>query len=180
MRKSGIQIIIEFIANIFKLIFKKIIKPLFGNEIKQVRKLPYKKKDYLFTYSEKTFFNVLSPIVEKHHLQIFGKVRMEDLLYLPRMERSKRMHFRGKVKSRHIDFVLCDKKNYTPVLAIELNGSSHDSKKQKEIDRFKMKALQDAGLPFLSVKYSKYYNQESLENEILNAIKPKINKEEQE
>lgn len=48
-------------------------------------KWPYRKKDYLLTESEKKCFNILYPIVvnEMGHY-LFTKVRLEDLLWLPR------------------------------------------------------------------------------------------------
>jgi hypothetical protein len=46
-------------------------------------RLPFLKKDYLLSAAERTFFEVLCQVAGSG-FHIFAKVRMEDLLYLPR------------------------------------------------------------------------------------------------
>jgi hypothetical protein len=87
------------------------------------------------------------------------------------MDKSLRMHYRGKIRSRHIDFVLCDKKNnYKPVLGIQLNDSSHKFKKVKEVDDFKNKVFKDSDLPLISFWVQKNYNNERIKELILESI----------
>ena len=74
--------------------------------------------------------------------------------------------YRSRIKSRHIDFVLCDQKSLQVLLCIELDDSSHQRRKQKEIDDFKDQAMNDAGLTLTRVpvqaSYSEAYLRELL------------------
>jgi hypothetical protein len=159
-------VIIVGLIKFFQLLFSSSSKK--GNK---VNKLPYKKKDYFFSIAEKNFFNLLKPISQELNYEIFSKVRLEDLFWLPKMDKSLRMHYRGKIRSRHIDFVLCDKKNnYKPVLGIQLNDSSHKFKKVKEVDDFKNKVFKDSDLPLISFWVQKNYNNERIKELILESI----------
>jgi len=58
--------------------------------------------------------------------------------------------YQNKIARRHIDFVLVDKYDYyRPVLAIELNWSSHDNDDSKERDNYKLGVMKEVGIPLL-------------------------------
>jgi hypothetical protein len=57
---------------------------------------------------------------------------------------------RNKILPKHVDFVVCDK-YFKPVLAIELNGSSHRRADRIESDGLKQRVFNDAGLPLIAV-----------------------------
>jgi len=135
-----------------------------------VEKLPFTKRSYFFTNSERTFYTLLLSIAAKHSFCVFAKVRLEDLLKLPAMDVASKMHYRGKVRSRHVDFVLCDLRFFQPSLVIELDGWGHSSPRNKEIDEFKNRVLTDAGLPILRVKAAANYNPHDLESRILDKL----------
>lgn len=129
------------------------------------QKLPYRKKDYFFTVAERNFYQVLSQIAERHNELLFAKVRLEDLLWLPKYAEN-RFGLRNRIKSRHIDFVLCDKQNIRPLLAIELDDSSHQTGERIERDSNIDRILHDAGLPILHVRVQPTYEMSILENQI--------------
>ena len=135
-----------------------------------VEKLPFTKRSYFFTNSERMFYTLLLSIAAKHSLCVFAKVRLEDLLKLPAMDVASKMHYRGKVRSRHVDFVLCDIRFFQPSLVIELDGWGHSSPRNKEIDEFKNRVLTDAGLPILRVRAAVNYNLHDLESRILDKL----------
>lgn len=145
-----IEKIIKFISELF-----------FG--IEETESTPYLKKDYLLTIAEKEFYFVLKKIADETNTLIFAKVRLEDLLRLPRgIYGRRKMQLRGWTRSRHIDFVLCDSQSIRPLVAIELDDSSHEREDRIEIDKRKDKILEDAGLPLLRVKVRSYYDPEEL------------------
>jgi hypothetical protein len=96
-------------------------------------------------------------------------VRLEDLLWLPKYTRN-RYGLRNRIKSRHVDFLLCDKENVKPIIVIELDDSFHSREDRVERDNFVDRALQGARLPILHVKVRDFYNKIDLENSIANAI----------
>lgn len=132
-------------------------------------KLPYRKKDYLLTVAERNFYQVLSQVIEKNNGLLFAKVRLEDLLWLPRGTEN-RWGLRNRIKSRHIDFVICDNQSVMPLLAIELDDSSHQRQDRIERDQNIDRILHDAGLPILHIRVQHSYDSIWLEKEIKDKI----------
>lgn len=134
---------------------------------------PYRKKDFLLTKAERSFYEVLSLAVKNLNVQLFVKVRLADLLYLPKGTDNRQKHI-NKITSKHVDFVICGLHNLDPVIAIELDDSSHQQANRVARDEFLEKALRDAGLPLLRVPAKESYNVQELAskiNSILLAIK---------
>ena len=126
--------------------------------------LPYQRKDYLLTKAERSFFGVLQNAVGNRYL-IFAKVRLADLVFLPRGTDKWQSHF-NRIQSKHIDFVLCDHDVVRPLVAIELDDSSHNRTARQDRDAFVDSALAAAGLPILHVPARASYNVQELANAI--------------
>src|SRR5688500_3263755 len=72
--------------------------------------LPYRRKDYLLTKAERSFYEVLRlSLANDPDLIIFAKVRLLDLLWLPKGTAKAQSH-RNKVQSKHVDFVICERR----------------------------------------------------------------------
>lgn len=84
----------------------------------------------LMTELELAFFQQLKRITDNYNLYIFPKVKISDLIY------TKYKSQLGKINSKHIDFVICDKQSH-PILFIELDDSTHNTKDAQERDRKK-------------------------------------------
>lgn len=125
---------------------------------------PYKKKDYLFTKAEQSFYEVLKFATSELSISIFAKVRLADLVYLPK-NTDKRLTYWNKIQSKHIDFVICDSK-LKPVLAIELNDSSHKEIPRIDRDNFVEKVLSNAKLSFIKIPAQYTYNAKDLKETI--------------
>ena len=148
----------------------KLLRLLFGGSSKSESNFPFKKKDYLLSMAEKNFYWVLSQVANKNNVLLFTKVRLEDLLWIPKGTEN-RFGERSRIKSKHIDFVLCDKENIKPLVAIELDDSSHSRPDRIDRDNFLDKALGVAGLPILHQKVQYSYDPQELENNILAKLK---------
>jgi hypothetical protein len=96
--------------------------------------LPYRCKDYLLSRAERSFFGVLQQAVGRDFL-IFAKVRVADLVWMPKGTQSRQAHF-NRIQSKHIDFLLCSCDVIKPVLAIELDDSSHATEARQSRDAF--------------------------------------------
>ena len=132
----------------------------------KTKKLPYRKRKYFFTDAERTFFNVLQRVAAKNKYVVFSKVRLEDL-FLPLFQNNKGfLYYRGKVRSRHVDFVICDAQLYNTILIIELDDSTHKRPDRMERDKFIDLALEDAGLPILHIPNASYYGPKTLQSQI--------------
>lgn len=128
----------------------------------------YQKKRYFFTYQERRFFETLENVVGER-FQIFAKVRMADIMWIANEPYNKRT-YNNHLRCRHLDFLLCDPNKKQPLLAIELDDSSHENYYRKESDEFKTTACKSAGLHLIRFEVSQRYS----EQEILNAIQNKL------
>jgi hypothetical protein len=115
---------------------------------------PYFRRKCLLTKQEKSFYDILKQLIDEHLL--FAKVRLADLVEADKRHRLWQANFR-RVCSKHIDFVICDT-SLSPVLAVELDDSSHQRpdrmKRDSDVDRI----LEFARLPLLRVFVRKTYD----------------------
>lgn len=122
-----------------------------GETVSTASKLPtkpYVVRRSLVSPGELTAYRLLADGLTE--FLVMSKVRMEDVLAAPRgLTNSERSSMRGRIKSRHFDFVVCDASELQPVAVVELDDSSHRSAKAQEADRFKDRACADAGLVLL-------------------------------
>jgi very-short-patch-repair endonuclease len=134
------------------------------------RMIFYRRKDYFLSRAEKAFFHVLQPLAAEHECIVFAKVRLEDIVWVAPYVRN-RFVLRNRIKSRHVDFVLCRVKDVQPILAIELDDSSHESFRANVSDVVKNEILMQAGMPLLRVRASHQYDAEALSREIEEKVK---------
>ena len=133
-------------------------------------RLPYRKKDYLLSVAERSFYETLMVAVAGRWV-VFAKVRLLDLLWLPKgLGSSTRQSLRNRVQSKHADFVLCDPKTLGPVLVIELDDSSHDRRDRRERDVLVDRVLASAGLAILRVRAARGYARREVAASIERAI----------
>lgn len=104
-------------------------------------------KEQVMNTSERALFINLVQTLGQTHL-VFSKIRVEDFVEVRNSQLSKSEHWgkRGKIKSRHVDFLVCDKNTSRPVLAIELDGSSHNNYQRQVRDNFLDSVYREAGL----------------------------------
>lgn len=130
--------------------------------------LPYKRKDFLLTAAERSLFGVLHEAFGTKYF-IFSKVRLADLVWLPKGTESRQSHF-NRVQSKHVDFVICDRATVRPLVAIELDDSSHSRADRVERDAFVNEALAAAGLPFVRIRAAASYNVRELAQQVQAAV----------
>ena len=107
------------------------------------RRLPYRRRDHLLTAAELSFYGVLSRVVEGR-FQVAWKVRMADVLWVPGGTADRQRHL-NRILAKHLDFVLCHPGSSAPVLAIELDDSSHGERHWYNAER--RSQLPPAGRP---------------------------------
>jgi hypothetical protein len=121
---------------------------------------PFLRKKYFFSAAERSFYEVLQRVVgEQVHL--FAKVRLADVVYVARGTESWQTHF-NRIQSKHIDFLLCDRQQIAPLLAIELDDSSHDAEARQSRDQVVDAVCEAAGLPIIRIAAQRAYMPESL------------------
>ena len=105
---------------------------------------------YLLTRNEWHEYKKLKEYAAAKNLQICPKVRVLDLIE-PRKGRKDYMTLINKVKSKHVDFVICDQDLRIKAI-LELDDNSHDTKSRKERDKFLDTILQSAGYTVLHTR----------------------------
>lgn len=108
---------------------------------------PYVKRNRVMNSSEKAFYIILKNALEGKYI-VLSKVRIEDFIKIESrfMSWIKIQSFRGKIKSRHVDFLICDYSTTKPLLAIELDGPTHLDPKRIIRDSFVDEVYREAGL----------------------------------
>lgn len=127
-------------------------------------RLPYRRKDYLLSKAERSFYGVLTDAVAEEY-RVFAKVRLADLVWIPKGTEKRQSYF-NRIQAKHIDFVLCDRSTVRPVLAIELDDASHQRQARQTRDAFMDQALAAAELPLLRVPARSAYHVDELKEQI--------------
>lgn len=157
------EIIIYLLLFIFIILLIFLLKSLFKEPF------PYEKVDSIVTKTEKEFLQVLLSIIPLEDFHVLSKVRLADIVKV-RKGTNNYMKYFNKIKSKHIDFLICDSVDFEPLLAIELDDPSHLSEEAQDRDYIKNKVLESAGIPILRIKTQKKYNKDSIWKDIINII----------
>ena len=126
--------------------------------------LNYKKREYIFTPTELKFYKELMKITDELNLVIFTKIRLADIF-----KHNETKEF-NKIKSKHIDFLLCDKSNCKIRIGIELDDYSHNNNNALKNDNFKNEIFKQTDLPLIRIKVNNTYNLEKLKQKIKESI----------
>ena len=129
---------------------------------------PFLRRKYLLTPPEKRFYNVLRRVVGGN--TILAKVRLADLVVTEKEHRLWRSNF-NRVCSKHIDFVICDRA-LSPIIAVELDDSSHHLPEREARDRDVNRILEIAALPILRVPVRRAYDDADIERQLLAKLRP--------
>ena len=89
---------------------------------------------------------------------IHSKVRLEDIIRVKRGVNEKlRWAARGRVKSRHVDYLNTSREG-RPLMAIELDGSSHDPQNPSEADKVKTALFRAAGVVLRRIRVGENFD----------------------
>ena len=128
----------------------------------------YIKVESLFSPAELKFYKILEEVIEDY--KIFGKVRVADVIKVDKDKaKGNYLKYFNKIAKKHVDFLLCDPESLEPVVAIELDDSSHESAERAERDTFMDKAFKMAQLPLLRFKVRAKYDKIEIKKRIKNA-----------
>lgn len=123
-----------------------------------MEKQVYYKAKALLTENERIFYEILTELISLEHHIILFKVRMEDVINvdfnLKKTDFALYQSYRGKMRNRHFDFVICDRKTQEIQRVIELDGWTHRKESEKEADAFKDSACAEAGIKLVRIDYN--------------------------
>ena len=138
----------------------------------------YQKKNRVMNESEQALFINLQKALGDTHI-VLSKVRIEDFVEVNKEKaHSYRNHWglRGRIKSRHVDFLICDCATTKPLLAIELDGKSHNDARRQSRDHFVDELYKTIGLPMEHIHVGGNFLE--LSQKIRSSLKAEINQDE--
>ncbi len=132
---------------------------------------PFRRKPQLFTPVEHSFLNLIEQAMGRE-FRIVCRVRLNDLVAVrPSANKKTASQAISRASSRQLDFVLVDKHDMSPVLAIDLVHSQGKDGYKSQKDWFVTGALDAAGLPHARIKVKSGYTvddiRECLENKLI-------------
>ena len=141
-----------------------------GTSSEKSEVLPYALERYLMSKAERSFFGVLEQVTDSSKYYLFPQVSLNNLVEVENGTGSYQT-YHNKVDRKSVDFVLFDRSTISPVLAIELDDSSHDREDRQKRDAFVDRVLTKAGLPLLHVMAQVAYDPKQLAASIGEAIR---------
>jgi very-short-patch-repair endonuclease len=139
-----------------------------GTVVQTPPRSQFYRKNSLLTAAESNFFTVLRGIADQNNYVIQTKVRLEALIGV-RFYQENWWGLRNRIKSREMDFVLCDN-SMQPLLIIELDDSSHFRQDRQQRDRDLNRILNNAGFPILHIPAAYSYNAGEIKEQIIKSI----------
>lgn len=131
---------------------------------------PYVPAKALFSPAERAFLGVFDQVAGPEH-RVFGKVRVADLASVkPGLVSSARQGALNRVAAKHVDFVVCRASDLTVVCAVELNDSSHASKRAQARDELLGNVCKAIGLPLFQVPAKRAYSVPELQAQFASVI----------
>ncbi len=155
--------IVLFILSVFVAIGIVVLRLLLttasGGQGDRTVPLPYKKKLYLLSVSERKCYETLVEVLPEKFV-IFPQLNLDKLIY------SEDRHYEhlNKIDRKSVDFVICSREYLSPVLVIELDDPTHMREARIARDNFVNSALHHAGLNLLRLHNSDLLDKTKLKN----------------
>jgi hypothetical protein len=132
----------------------------------------YTKAQFL-SEAEKDFMEALDNAVGEDYF-VFAKVRLADVIR-PKAGRGDGKAWGAafaRIKSKHLDFLLCDHATFDAVCGVELDDKSHARADRAERDGFLERAMKGAGVPLARFPVRRDYKAADIVKVIKDAISP--------
>lgn len=132
---------------------------------------PFRRKAQLFTPAEHTFLNLIEQAMGRE-FRIICRVKLSDVVSVRQTTNKKTASQAiSRASSRQLDFVLVDKQDMSPVLAIDLVHTQGKDGYKAQKDWFVSGALDAAGVPHARIKVKSGYSvddvRECIENKLI-------------
>ncbi|MBU2979493.1 DUF2726 domain-containing protein [Alteromonas sp. C1M14] len=123
---------------------------------------PFRRKPQLFTPVEHNFLKLIEQAVGRE-FRILCRVRLSDVLAVRAQAGKKQASSAmSRAAAKQLDFVLCDKDDMSPIMAIDLVYNDGKNKYKSQRDFFVTGALDAAGLPHARIKVKTGYSLEEI------------------
>ena len=127
---------------------------------------PYRRKS-LLSGAELVFYNALKDAVGDRFL-ILLKTSVRDLCEITHRDVNQAAF--NRVAAKQVDFVLCDKATLAPVVAIELDDSSHYERHSADRDAFMNELFRVIGVALIRHRVQATYDAAAIERWVDSAL----------
>jgi hypothetical protein len=124
---------------------------------------PFFRRKYILSKAERRFHKVLREVVAPNPVLV--KIRLADLVDADKRHPLWLPNFR-RICSKQIDFLVCDAA-LSPVIAVELDDSSHQRDDRRARDRDVDRIFELASLPILHIRVQTEYSASEIEAQLL-------------
>ncbi len=139
---------------------------------KRGRRFYKAKGPYLLSGGERAFFDALQQVIAPD-MYVCPKIRIADIIdmAIPKTDPQFWPRF-NQISQKHVDFLLCNKNTFAPLLVVELDGRSHADPKRSARDAMVDGVFSQAGIPMLHIPVSSFYPYKELREQIARAVQP--------
>lgn len=110
--------------------------------------LPYRMITSVLTQREKTAYYIINNYCSKNNLALFSKIRLADFITPQNTNKDFYLWF-NKISAKHVDFLIVQQGSFRPLLAIEIDDTTHYRTDRQERDIFVNNIYFSIGLPVL-------------------------------
>ena len=129
--------------------------------------LPYHARADFLSGAEASFYHLLKNTLSGQ-MVICPKVSLSDIFFVSRPDVN--VAYYNKINRKHVDFLLCDPHTMKPVMAFELDDSSHGRDDRISRDAFVERVFSTAGLPLVRVPARLAYDTRDIQAAIRTAL----------
>ena len=116
----------------------------------------YKRKDFMMSRAEHEFFSILTRGLGDKFF-IFPQVNISSILDHTVKGQDWRAA-RAHINRMSVDYVICDKSNVRPLVAIELDDPTHDKEDRQKRDADVNRIFEEAALPLVRFSDTRQMN----------------------
>lgn len=131
---------------------------------KSENKYHYKRKTYLLTQNEKDFYKTLEEVIDNKYY-IFPQVHISSIVY-PNVKGKNYYAALNHVNRKSVDYVLCEKKDLSPIAAIELDDPTHAEEDRIVRDHEVERIFSEINLPLIRINSSEKFNKDLVRLEL--------------
>ena len=131
----------------------------------------YKRKEYLMNKSEHELFDVLQNIYGPKYY-IFPQVHLSTVLDHQVKNGQSWKGALSHINMKSVDFIVCEKLKISPIVAIELDGSSHDRDDRKNRDAEVDRMFSEANLALVHITRNEALDKSIVEEKLSPFLSP--------
>ncbi len=134
-------------------------------------KFNYFKKRLIMSTNEYRFYKILDSFVDPKYM-IIPQVHLDELIKPSGGVKKTTYLFSFRyINQKSVDFVICEKESMKPLIAIELDDSSHLKEERKNRDEQVNKLLTECHIPLLRFPNKRQFAIENIKKQILENLK---------